>query len=51
MSPSRQFAAIMFTAIVGYTALMGEDEKKAFELLKRTGNCKNQSLKNLAAHG
>ncbi len=35
MSQSRQLAAIMFTDIVGYTALMGEDEYKAFELLKR----------------
>jgi hypothetical protein len=25
----------MFTDIVGYTKLMGEDEEKAFELLKR----------------
>ena len=32
---SRQLAAIMFTDIVGYTALMGEDEKKAFELIKQ----------------
>src|SRR5688572_5742550 len=32
---SRQLAAIMFTDIVGYTALMGSDEKKAFELLKK----------------
>src|ERR1700681_3242966 len=35
MAQSRQLAAIMFTDIVGYTALMGEDEKKAFELLRR----------------
>jgi len=35
MSSSRQLAAIMFTDIVGYTALMGHDEKKAFELLKK----------------
>lgn len=35
MSSSRQLAAIMFTDIVGYTALMGNDEQKAFELLKR----------------
>ncbi len=35
MSQSRQLAAIMFTDIVGYTALMGEDEQKAFELLKK----------------
>ncbi|GJM04568.1 MAG: adenylate cyclase [marine bacterium B5-7] len=35
MSQSRQLAAIMFTDIVGYTALMGDDEQKAFELLKK----------------
>jgi len=35
MSSSRQLAAIMFTDIVGYTALMGNDEQKAFELLKK----------------
>lgn len=32
MPQSRQLAAIMFTDIVGYTALMGGDEQKAFEL-------------------
>lgn len=32
---SRQLAAIMFTDIVGYTALMGKDEQRAFELLKK----------------
>jgi len=32
---SRQLAAIMFTDIVGYTKLMGEDEQAAFELLKK----------------
>lgn len=32
-SKSRRLAAIMFTDIVGYTALMGNDEQKAFELL------------------
>ena len=35
MSSTRQLAAIMFTDIVGYTALMGNDEQKAFDLLKR----------------
>ena len=30
MSQSRQLAAIMFTDIVGYAALMGDDEKNAF---------------------
>jgi len=35
MPSSRQLAAIMFTDIVGYTALMGRDEHKAFELLKK----------------
>jgi len=34
MSQSRQLAAIMFTDIVGYTAMMGNDERKAFELLR-----------------
>jgi len=35
MPQTRQLAAIMFTDIVGYTALMGRDEKKAFDLLKK----------------
>lgn len=35
MPQSRQLAAIMFTDIVGYTALMGYDEQKAFELLNK----------------
>jgi TolB-like protein len=35
MPISRQLAAIMFTDIVGYTAVMGEDEQEAFELLRK----------------
>ncbi|HSZ86471.1 MAG TPA: adenylate/guanylate cyclase domain-containing protein [Puia sp.] len=35
MAQTRQLAAIMFTDIVGYTSLMGEDEKKAFDLLRK----------------
>ena len=34
MPQSRQLAAIMFTDIVGYTALMGKDSKKALELIE-----------------
>ena len=34
MTQSRQLAAIVFTDIAGYTTLMGNDEKKAIELLK-----------------
>jgi class 3 adenylate cyclase len=32
---TRQLAAVMFTDIVGYTALMGNDEQKAFQLLRK----------------
>ena len=35
MSSNRQLAAIMFTDIVGYTAIMGRDEQKAFDLLNK----------------
>jgi len=35
MAQSRQLAAIMFTDIVGYTALMGNDEQKAFTILNK----------------
>ena len=35
MPQTRQLAAIMFTDIVGYTALMGNDEQKAFTILTK----------------
>ncbi|MEP7323930.1 MAG: adenylate/guanylate cyclase domain-containing protein [Saprospiraceae bacterium] len=35
MPQTRQLAAIMFTDIVGYTALMGNDEQKAFSILNK----------------
>ena len=34
-STNRQLAAVMFTDIVGYTALMGSDEDRAFEILSK----------------
>ncbi|WP_373520979.1 adenylate/guanylate cyclase domain-containing protein [Aquiflexum sp.] len=34
MTVSRQLSAIMFTDIVGYTAMMGNNEEKAFSLIK-----------------
>jgi adenylate cyclase len=35
MSGKRHLAAIMFTDIVGYTAMMGADERNAFDLLEK----------------
>ena len=35
MSQIRQLVAVMFTDIVGYTSLMGKDEKRAFDLLRK----------------
>jgi adenylate cyclase len=35
MLQSRQLAAIMFTDIVGYKALMGNDEQKDFAILNK----------------
>ena len=41
----RRLAAIMFSDIVGYTALMGSDEDKAFQVLRQNRNIQ-QSLIN-----
>jgi class 3 adenylate cyclase len=35
MNEDRKLAAIMFTDIVGYTALMGTDQDRAFEVLHK----------------
>lgn len=35
MATTRKLADIMFTDIVGYTALMGSDQDKAFGLLRK----------------
>ena len=35
LGQERQHAAIVFTDIVGYTALMGSDEDRAFEVIKK----------------
>ncbi len=45
MSQTRQLAAIMFTDIVGYTALMGSDEEKAFRILNRNRKIQKPIIK------
>jgi class 3 adenylate cyclase len=35
MSETRKLAAVMFTDVVGYTALMSIDEPKAMQLMQR----------------
>jgi class 3 adenylate cyclase/dienelactone hydrolase len=42
---NRQLAAIMFTDIVGYTALMGKDEEKTLELLHKYHQIQKSTLK------
>ena len=46
MSQSRQLAAIMFTDIAGYTALMEQDEDKAFQLLGKNRNIQRPIIEN-----
>ena len=48
MSQQRHLAAILFTDIVGYTALMQEDEHKAVALIKHYTSSLN---KKVASHG
>jgi len=43
---SRQLAAIMFTDIVGYTALMGKDESKAMDILQRNKSIQETLIAN-----
>ncbi len=40
----RRLAAIMFTDIVGYTALMGKDEDRAFEVLRINKEIHSQQI-------
>ena len=44
MPQARKLAAIMFTDIVGYTALMGNDEEKAFRILELNRQIHKYSL-------
>src|SRR5204863_8626473 len=44
MAQIRQLAAIMFTDIVGYTALMGEDERKAFDILRKNRQLQKEMI-------
>jgi len=38
-APTRELAAIMFSDIVGYTAMMGRDEQKGFRRWPRIASC------------
>ncbi|MFC2123478.1 adenylate/guanylate cyclase domain-containing protein [Bacteroidota bacterium] len=45
MPKDRRLAAIMFTDIVGYTTLMGSDQDKAFQLLRKNREIQQQLIK------
>jgi class 3 adenylate cyclase/formylglycine-generating enzyme required for sulfatase activity/dienelactone hydrolase len=45
MPEDHRLAAIMFTDIVGYTALMGENEAKAYQLLKKNRQIQKSVIK------
>ena len=49
MAQNRQLAAIMFTDIVGYTAIMGKDEAAGMELLKKNRQLHRSAIN--AHHG
>src|SRR5210317_2010019 len=46
----RQLAAIMFTDIVGYTALMGQDEKRTLDLLHECHRIQKSLVKKYNGH-
>ena len=50
MSQSGQLAAIMFTDIVGYTALMGHDEEKAFTILNKNRSLQKPIIEQFNGH-
>jgi len=43
MTEQRKLAAVMFTDIVGYTALMSKDEQKAMALFKKNRELQHAS--------
>ncbi len=45
MESTRRLAAIMFTDIIGYTALMGRDEGKALKLLEHNRELHKRCIK------
>jgi len=51
MAATRQLASIMFTDIVGYTALMGEDEQRAFDILRKNRGLQKPLIENTAGNG
>ena len=45
VSSNRQLAAIIFTDIVGYTTLMGSDENRAKQLIRKNRNLHKSIIK------
>ena len=45
MPEDRRLAAIMFTDMVGYSKLMGEDEEKAFKVLRKNREIQHPIVK------